>query len=234
MIPLEGFHVPSRLARTVRSDRFNVRIDTAFEAVVEACAAARAGRLETWINQPIQDLYAELYGAAWPTASSAGGWRAGRRPLRRHPGRRLLRREHVLAERDASKVALAHLVARLRVGRFRLLDAQFMTEHLASSGPRTSRAPTTSVSWPRPWPGMRTSPAAGLRRRRGGLAGDQPGVIGRVLEQVEPRRIGEHPAAEHLARRRGDAPCCGDRREVDLDMGGGVGKARPGRWSRRP
>ncbi|HZC15588.1 MAG TPA: leucyl/phenylalanyl-tRNA--protein transferase, partial [Caulobacteraceae bacterium] len=61
VIPLQGFHVPRRLARTVRAETYHVRIDSAFEAVIEACAEARPGRLETWINAPIQALYGELY-----------------------------------------------------------------------------------------------------------------------------------------------------------------------------
>ena len=87
VIPLDGFHVPRRLARTVRADRFQVRIDTAFDAVIEACAAARPGRMETWINEPIQALYGELYrarpgpqrrvlarAASWSAASMASRW----------------------------------------------------------------------------------------------------------------------------------------------------------------
>jgi leucyl/phenylalanyl-tRNA--protein transferase len=135
VIPLDGFHVPSRLARTVRSDRFNVRIDTAFEAVVEACAAARPGRLETWINHPIQDLYAELYRRG--QAHSVECWRDGALVGGLYGvtlAGAFFGESMFSLERDASKVALVHLVARLRVGRFRLLDAQFMTEHLAQFG----------------------------------------------------------------------------------------------------
>src|SRR5271170_2813746 len=61
VMPLDGFHVSRRLARTIRTNRFEVRVDTAFEDVVEACAAPRVGRMETWINEPIQQLCSELF-----------------------------------------------------------------------------------------------------------------------------------------------------------------------------
>jgi leucyl/phenylalanyl-tRNA--protein transferase len=135
VIPLGGFHVPARLARTVRGDRFQVRFDTAFDAVVEACAASRPGRLETWINMPIQELYGELYRRG--QAHSIEAWREGELVGGLYGvtlagaffGESMFSRE-----RDASKVALVHLVGRLIVGRYRLLDAQFMTEHLAQFG----------------------------------------------------------------------------------------------------
>ncbi len=100
IIPLDGFHVPRRLARTVRRDLFEVRIDTAYEAVIDACAEARPGRLETWINAPIQALYGELY--ARGLAHSVECWENGElvgRALRRRARRGLLRREHVLGSR---------------------------------------------------------------------------------------------------------------------------------------
>jgi leucyl/phenylalanyl-tRNA--protein transferase len=135
VIPLAGFHVPARLARTVRSDRFQVRIDTAFEPVVEACAAAGPGRDETWINHSIQDLYAELYRRghahsveAWRDVELVGGLYGVTL------GGAFFGESMFSAERDSSKVALVHLVARLIVGRYRLLDAQFITEHLTQFG----------------------------------------------------------------------------------------------------
>ncbi|MDR3512283.1 MAG: leucyl/phenylalanyl-tRNA--protein transferase [Caulobacteraceae bacterium] len=135
VIPLGGFHVPARLARTVRSDRFQVRIDTAFETVVEACAAARPGRMETWINHPIQTLYTELYRRG--QAHSVECWRDGDLVGGLYGvtlASAFFGESMFSTERDASKVALVHLVARLIVGRYRLLDAQFMTEHLAQFG----------------------------------------------------------------------------------------------------
>ena len=135
VIPLAAFHVPARLARTVRGDRFQVRIDTAFETVVEACAASRPGRTETWINHSIQALYAELYRLG--QAHSVEAWREGELVGGLYGvtlGGAFFGESMFSIARDASKVALVHLVARLIVGRFRLLDAQFMTEHLAQFG----------------------------------------------------------------------------------------------------
>ncbi len=135
VIPLEAFHMPRRLARTVRSDLYQVRVDTAFEQVVEACAAARPGRPDTWINRPIQSLYRELfvqgYGHSvecWRGAELVGGLYGVA------IGAAFFGESMFSVARDASKVALAHLVARLRVGHFRLLDTQFLTEHLSQFG----------------------------------------------------------------------------------------------------
>lgn len=134
VIPLDGFHVPRRLARTVRSDLYEIRFDTAFPEVVEACATA-ADRDETWINRPIERMYADL--AALGHAHSVECWGAdglvgglyGVALNGAFFGESMFSRE-----RDASKVALVHLVARLRRGGWRLLDAQFMTEHLGQFG----------------------------------------------------------------------------------------------------
>ena len=76
VLPLEGFHVPARLARTVRSDRFEVRIDTAFETVVEQCALPRPGRDETWINDAIRQMYQGLFSRG--LAHSVECWREGK------------------------------------------------------------------------------------------------------------------------------------------------------------
>lgn len=135
VIPLTGFHLSRRLARTVRGDPFEVRIDTAFSEVVSACAAARPGRTETWINAPIELLYAELF--AIGHAHSVECW-AGDEMVGGLYGVSLAGAffgESMFSTRtDASKVALVHLVARLIAGGFLLLDAQFMTEHLAQFG----------------------------------------------------------------------------------------------------
>jgi leucyl/phenylalanyl-tRNA--protein transferase len=135
VIPLDGFHISRRLARTIRSDRFEIHIDTAFERVVEACAAPRAGRMETWINEPIQRLCSELF--ARGVAHSVEAWRDGGLVGGLYGvalGGAFFGESMFSLERDASKVALAHLVARLKAGGFSLLDAQFMTEHLATFG----------------------------------------------------------------------------------------------------
>ena len=135
VIPLQGFHVPNRLARTVRSEAFQVRIDTAFEAVIEACAEARPGRMETWINAPIQALYGELFGRGlahsvecWVGDDLVGGLYGVTL------GAAFFGESMFSLARDSSKVALTHLVARLITGRFQLLDTQFLTGHLSQFG----------------------------------------------------------------------------------------------------
>lgn len=135
VIPLSGFHVPKRLARTVRSDPFEVRVNTAFHEVVLACAASGPGRTETWINQPIERLYLQLHdiGHAHSVECWLGGELVG--GLYGVSLKGAFFGESMFSRRrDASKVALVHLVARLIGGGFRLLDAQFMTEHLSQFG----------------------------------------------------------------------------------------------------
>jgi leucyl/phenylalanyl-tRNA--protein transferase len=137
ILPLERFHVPRRLARTLRANTVTVKVDTAFDAVVEACAGERPERPETWINAPIQQLYGELYreGAAHSVESWLDGELVGGLYGVALGG--AFFGESMFSEaRDASKVALVHLVARLVAGRFALLDAQFMTDHLAQFGAR--------------------------------------------------------------------------------------------------
>jgi len=135
VMPLEGFHLPRRLARTVRSDHFEVRVDTAFGAVIEACAAPGPGRNESWINAEIVSLYTALHERGH--AHSVECWRAGKLAGGLYGvalGAAFFGESMFSRERDASKVALVHLVARLRHGGFRLLDAQFLTAHLARFG----------------------------------------------------------------------------------------------------
>jgi len=133
--PLDGFHVPRRLARTVRAEPYQIRIDTAFDAVVEACAAPGPGRPETWINSAIQDLYRELFtrGAAhtvecWTEGALVGGLYGV------SIGAAFFGESMFSARKDASKIALVHLAARLKTGGYHLLDMQFLTEHLAQFG----------------------------------------------------------------------------------------------------
>ena len=136
VLPLdERFHVPRRLARTVRSEPFQLRIDTAFPAVLEACASERAGAEDTWINPAIEALYAQLF--ARGLAHSVECWREGVLVGGLYGvslGAAFFGESMFSVARDASKVALAHLVARLRYGGYRLLDAQFLTEHLTQFG----------------------------------------------------------------------------------------------------
>ena len=135
VLPLDALNISSRLARTIRSDRYEVRVDTAFAQVVEHCATPAPGREDTWINAPLTDFYARLFDRG--NAHSVECWRDGRLVGGLYGvslNAAFFGESMYSHERDASKVALAHLAARLRVGGYRLLDAQFMTDHLASLG----------------------------------------------------------------------------------------------------
>jgi leucyl/phenylalanyl-tRNA--protein transferase len=135
IIPLDGFHISRRLARTIRQGRFETRIDSAFEAVIEACAAPAAGRAETWINQTIQSLCLELFKRR--AAHSVETWQDGRLAGGLYGvtlGAAFFGESMFSLERDASKIALARLVERLGEKGFMLLDAQFVTDHLRSLG----------------------------------------------------------------------------------------------------
>jgi len=136
VIPLDAFHVPSRLRRTVRSEPFDIRVDTAFEAVLDGCAAAQGpDRADTWINAPIRKLYSALFAQGF--VHSVECWRDERLVGGLYGvslGAAFFGESMFSRERDASKVALVHLVARLRKGGWTLLDAQFMTDHLSRFG----------------------------------------------------------------------------------------------------
>lgn len=135
IIPLERFHVPKSLAKTIRAGRFDIAINRDFDAVIAGCAAETPDRRQTWINQRIRTLYGELYDRNFVHTVevyqqgqlvgglygvSLGGAFFGESMFHR--------------ARDASKVALAYLVARLKFGGYALLDTQFVTPHLAQFG----------------------------------------------------------------------------------------------------
>src|ERR1700694_3477481 len=135
VIPLDRFRISSRLARTVRSDAFTVTVNTAFKAVIAGCAAPQAGRDDTWINKRIRDLYIGLHELGhshsvevWENDDLVGGLYGV------SLGRAFFGESMFHRARDASKVALVHLVARLIAGGFELLDTQYVTEHLRSFG----------------------------------------------------------------------------------------------------
>lgn len=135
VIPLDAFHIPTRLKRTVRGEPFVVRADTAFADVLDACASPLPGREDTWINGPIRRLYQTLH--AMGHAHSIECWRDERLVGGLYGvtlGGAFFGESMFSRERDASKVALVHLVARLKRGGWRLLDAQFQTEHLSQFG----------------------------------------------------------------------------------------------------
>ena len=135
ILPLDAFHVPRRLRRVLRQGRFAVGCDAAFEAVIRGCAEASETRPNTWINEEIVRLYSELceHGAAhsvecWRDDILVGGLYGV------SIGAAFFGESMFSRETDASKVALVHLVARLRAGGYRLLDTQFLTPHLARFG----------------------------------------------------------------------------------------------------
>ena len=135
VIPLTGFRVSSRLARTVRSDAFTVTVNQAFTAVMDGCAEPQPGREDTWINRRIRELYSGLYALGhchsvecWQDGDLVGGLYGV------SLGRAFFGESMFHRARDASKVALVHLVARLIAGGFELLDTQYVTEHLKTFG----------------------------------------------------------------------------------------------------
>src|SRR3954465_5001792 len=135
ILPLNAFHVPRRLARTVRSGRFEVRVDTAFRDVIAACAQPARMREQSWINAEIVFLYSALHRMGH--AHSVECWNDGHLVGGLYGvqlGAAFFGESMFSRERDASKVALVHLVARLICGGFELLDTQFLTAHLAQFG----------------------------------------------------------------------------------------------------
>ena len=199
IIPLEAFHIPRRLARTVRSDIFHVSADTAFGEVMRACAAPTKGREETWINDGILELYTALHASGH--AHSLECRREGRLVGGLYGvrlGGAFFGESMFSRETDASKVALVHLVTRLKLGGFKLLDAQFLTDHLARFGaveiPRAAylaklgEAIAAPAYWPAPSgnSGMPSSAPAlgdtGLTGAAGVTDGAWPGAL--VLQLI--------------------------------------------------
>lgn len=138
IFPLDRFHVPRRLARTLRQERFHFTIDQAFEVVIDGCAAPGKDREDTWINPEIRALYIGLHkrGLAHSVEARIGKELAGGLYGVAVGGAFFGESMFSLAT-DASKAALVHLAARLRFGGFKLLDAQFITPHLEQFGAQT-------------------------------------------------------------------------------------------------
>lgn len=135
VLPLDGFHIPRSLKKALRRGEFMVRANSAFERVLEECAAPGPGRHDTWINEPIFNAVVELHRLGF--AHSLETWKDGELVggLYGVALRGAFFGESMFSRAtDASKVALAHLVARLRLGGFRLLDTQFVTDHLRRFG----------------------------------------------------------------------------------------------------
>ena len=135
VLPLDAFHVSSRLARTVRQDLYTIRIDTAFTQIIELCAEEAQNRSSTWISHSIQALYQALFARGlahsvevWDGETLLGGLYGV------SIGGAFFGESMVSRARDVSKIALVHLVARLKAGGFTLLDCQFQTDHLRQFG----------------------------------------------------------------------------------------------------
>lgn len=135
IIPLDEFHVPRRLSRTVRQGIYTVRVDTAFTEVMQSCAEMTPERKDTWINRRIKQLYGELHlmghchsVECWQDDVLVGGLYGVRL------GGAFFGESMFSRQRDASKVALVHLVDRMNTGGFVLLDTQFNTAHLSQFG----------------------------------------------------------------------------------------------------
>jgi len=135
ILPLDKFHVPRRLAATVRSDRFHVTVDAQFGQVIHGCAEAMPNRRDTWINGPIVDVFAMLH--ARGLAHSVETWHEEKLVGGLYGlalGGAFFAESKFSRMTDASKVALVHLAARLRAGGYCLLDAQFPNPHLEQFG----------------------------------------------------------------------------------------------------
>lgn len=136
VLPLDQFHLPKSLAKTLKQERFRFTADRAFAAVLAGCAEPAPGRSETWINPLIAEAYQALHDRgqahsveAWTADGELAGGLYGVRLGAAFFGESMFTRV-----RDASKCCLAALVVRLRLGGFRLLDTQFLTQHLAGFG----------------------------------------------------------------------------------------------------
>lgn len=135
ILPLDGVHVPKRLAKVIRQGKFEVRVDNDFHGVIDGCASSRAGRRTTWINRRIRDLYAELFdmGFCHTIETRYDGQLVGGL-YGVALGRAFFGESMFSYVPDASKVALVYLSARLVYGGFSLLDTQFVTDHLRQFG----------------------------------------------------------------------------------------------------
>ncbi len=135
IIPLDGFHIPKSLQKTIRQAIFEIRLDSDFEGVIDGCASGSGERARTWINGPIREAYGKLFEAghchtveAWHDGQLVGGLYGVTL------GRAFFGESMFTRKRDASKVCLAYLVEHLNRQGFVLLDTQFTTAHLERFG----------------------------------------------------------------------------------------------------
>ncbi|HEY4252534.1 MAG TPA: leucyl/phenylalanyl-tRNA--protein transferase [Roseomonas sp.] len=177
ILPIAGFHLSKRLARTALSDRFRVTADADFAAALAGCAEPAPGRGDTWINPEIAHLFGTLHrqGIAhsiecWEGPLLVGGLYGVAL------GGAFFGESMFSRARDASKVALVHLVARLAIGGFTLLDTQFLTTHLAQFGAheipraaykaRLAEALEVPARWPDPDPATIDAAIRAMRPRQ--------------------------------------------------------------------
>jgi leucyl/phenylalanyl-tRNA--protein transferase len=135
ILPLDQFHVPKSLKKVVRKNKFKIHCDRAFEQVLDFCAEPAAGRDVTWINQSIRNNVIKLHEMGF--AHSVECWREDKLVGGLYGislGAAFFGESMFSKETDASKVALVHLIARMRLGGFKLLDTQFTTDHLSRFG----------------------------------------------------------------------------------------------------
>ena len=135
VLPLDGFHIPRSLARTLRRKPFEIRLDHDFDAVIAGCAATRRTQASTWINEPIRRAYRRLFEIghchtveAWKDERLVGGLYGVTL------GAAFFGESMFTRVTDASKVCLVHLVEHLRARDFLMLDTQFLNDHLARFG----------------------------------------------------------------------------------------------------
>ena len=199
VIPLgDGFHLPRKLAKTLRQGLYEVTANLAFAEVIAGCAAPAPGREDSWINTEIEALFNALHreGHAhsietWENGTLVGGLYGV------SVGGTFFGESMFSRARDASKVALVHLVARLRLGGFAMLDAQFQTEHLSQFGteevPRAEykRRLALAVDTPAEFPASPDPAAlrAEIAALRGGTSGAEPGG-----SDQRPGQAGDTPA----------------------------------------
>jgi leucyl/phenylalanyl-tRNA---protein transferase len=177
VIPLDDFHISRSLRKSVRKQLYEIRIDTAFRDVMIACATPARGRRTTWINSRIVELYTDLFNMgrchsveAWNGDQLLGGLYGV------HIGAAFFGESMFSRATDASKVALVHLVARLNAARFRLLDAQFMNDHLVQFGAK----PISRASY-------RRMLSAALAEDREFLSFNKDGNVERVLQLAQSK-----------------------------------------------
>ena len=135
LLPIKDLHIPKRLLKTLKQNTFEIKINTVFEEVIDGCAKSAKGRENTWINAPIRDVFIQLHEMGF--AHSVECWKDGKLAGGLYGlaiGRVFCGESMVSFEKDASKIALIHLAARLHAGGFKILDTQFINKHLKQFG----------------------------------------------------------------------------------------------------